>query len=158
MRARTWFVVIFILVILNIALPGGLLPQASAVSDNSSVVSSEAAFWKAHSTSDQDFVRIVNSVVERQVKYVALGTWDVKSPERTMIEKTGDCSEKALLKVAMLTSQGINAQVVYGTMNGITHDTVEVRLGKYVMFINPSEQGVFLKSGNGLHPKEVIIN
>ena len=121
------------------------------------LVEAEAAFWKARSKDDQDFIRIVNSVVERRIKYVTTGGWEVKCPERTLKEQTGDCSEKALLKVAMLTSQGIDAHVVYGIMNGVSHDTVEVRTGKYVKFIDPSEQDAFTKLGDGLHPQEIVI-
>ena len=118
-----------------------------------------AKFWRTRCRSDEEFVRVINKVVEELIDYRQGCGWTVLAPERALRERQGDCSEKALLKVAMLASQGIDCHVVHGIFGGIPHDTVEVHLGHYVTFINQAEEdGKFTKLGDGLDPREVVVS
>ena len=63
------------------------------------------------SRTGDEFVRLVHLYIVRNVKYVSDGSWTVKSPERTLIDLAGDCSEMALLEVSILTRHGIDARI-----------------------------------------------
>lgn len=111
------------------------------------------------SASDSEFVRLVHQYVQRNVKYSSTpSNWQVKSPERTMRDLTGDCSEMALLQAAMLTMHGIDARVIYGSIIGVgLHDSVEVHMNHHITRIDAAEIPVFVKLGDGLHPDEKIV-
>lgn len=116
-----------------------------------------AKFIRDRSKDDADFVRAVNVYVEIRIKYVPNPGWTVKNAARAYQECTGDCSEKAVLKAAMLKSQGISCQVVHGLLGGVPHDTVQVCIGKYRKLVNPMEEDRFTIIGYGLDPQEVIV-
>lgn len=112
----------------------------------------------AASKSDKEFVRLVYLYTMRNIKYTTDGGWSVKSPEKTMQDRTGDCSEYALLEKTMLTMYGIDARIVYGTIPGTgLHDAVEVHLDHYFYRLDDMELPVFVKIGDGLHPDEKIV-
>lgn len=122
------------------------------------IIEDEAAFFRSHCKTDEQFVNVIHRWVERNIKYVTTGRWEVKSPERTFREKTGDCSEKALLKEVMLKSQGIDARYIWGmTGTGKLHATVETHVGHYCRRIDERECPVFSKMGEGLHPQEIVV-
>jgi len=84
--------------------------------------------------------------------------WIVKNPQRSLDDGIGDCSERSLLIVAMLTQYGIDARVIYGTVPGIgLHDTVEIHRNKYISRIDEKDLPTFYKLGDGLHPDEKIV-
>jgi transglutaminase-like putative cysteine protease len=84
--------------------------------------------------------------------------WIVKNPQRSLDDGTGDCSERALLIVAMLGQYGIDARVIYGTVPGIgLHDTVEIHRNKYISRIDAADLPTFFKLGDGMHPDEKIV-
>ena len=120
-----------------------------------------AAKIRGYSWNDDTFVRNVYRYVIRNIRHVNNPGWTVKTPDRAFREKTGDCSERALLIEMMLKSQGIDAHVVHGltvpTTLGLLHDTVEVRVGKYSKMIDACDYPDFVKMGDGLHPRETIV-
>ena len=84
--------------------------------------------------------------------------WAVKTPQRSLDDGTGDCSERALLMVEMLTQYGIDARVIYGTVPGMgLHDTVEIHMNKYISRIDEKDLPTFFKIGDGMHPDEKIV-
>lgn len=124
----------------------------------STPVEDQAMFFRHACRTDEQFVDVVHRWVERNIRYVTTGGWEVKSAERTFREKTGDCSEKALLKEAMLKSQGIDARYIWGvTGTGQLHASVETHVGQYCRRIDERECPVFTKVGDGIHPREVVV-
>lgn len=112
-----------------------------------------------HSISDTDkeFVRLVHLYISKNIEYVSDGGWQVKSPDKTIQDLSGDCSEMALLEVAMLTRHGVDAVIIYGVVPGVgLHDAVEVHLDHYYYRTDAIEQPAFSKIGDGLHPDEKI--
>lgn len=135
------------------------LPDSAVVQyvkgDTTDIVSERL---RSMSKSDRDFVKITHLYIEKNIKWVSDGAWVVKSPEKTMYDLTGDCSERSLLEATMLTMQGIDAHVVYGVLPGMgLHDAVEVHIDHYVYRTDAKEMPSFAKFGDGLHPNEKVI-
>ena len=129
---------------------------AYVVGDTPQIVADR--LYSLSGTADE-FVRTVHLYIVRNVKYVSDGSWMVKSPERTLIDLAGDCSEMALLEVSLLTRHGIDARIIYGMVPSAgLHDAVEVHLNHYVFRTDATEQPVFVKLGDGLHPDEKIVD
>jgi transglutaminase-like putative cysteine protease len=107
--------------------------------------------------SRQQFIRACLDFVLINIEYITTGGWTVQGPQTAMDAGKGDCSERALILAAMLKSQGIDARVVWGKLDGILHDTVELHEDKYPRLANETETGHFVKLGEGLHPDETVI-
>lgn len=103
---------------------------------------------------DWAYVNAVNNYVKDNIRYYTNHGWLVKTPEITLQDKTGDCSEIAVLKTAMLQRHGIDAHVVHGKIPGGLHDTVEIHIGGYRNIIDRWYYPTFEKMGDGLHPSE----
>jgi hypothetical protein len=100
------------------------------------------------------FIERVNNFVNNPAIFTyetVGGDWSVSSPEITWSTRKGDCSEFSLLKAELLKSQGIDARVVYGYLNGILHDEVEIHKDHYFYYLTKEH---FVKMGDGLHPQE----
>jgi len=112
---------------------------------------------RSMSANNEDYIAAVYRYAVTNVRQ-AEGGWTVKSPQRALDEGTGDCSERALLIVEMLTHEGIDARVIYGTIPGVgLHDTVEIHEGKYPSIIDAELAPTFHKIGDGMHPDEKIV-
>lgn len=123
--------------------------------DNVSVVSDRL---HALASNDREFVRLVHLYISRNIRHVSDCGWNVKSPEKTILDLTRDCSEKSLLEVEMLTRHKIDAKVIHGIVPNVgLHDAVEVHLDHYVYRTDAKEQPTFSKIGDGLHPSEQIL-
>ena len=109
--------------------------------------------------SDKEFVMAVyRYAIINVVQPAENQGWIVKNPQRSIDDGTGDCSERALLIVAMLTPHWIDARIIYGTVPGIgLHDTVEIHLNKYISRIDAADLPTFFKLGDGMHPDEKIV-
>jgi hypothetical protein len=109
--------------------------------------------------SDKEFVAAVYRYALINVVQPAENQgWIVKNPQRSLDDGTGDCSERAVLMVEMLTLTGIGAHTIYGTVPGIgLHDTVEIHLNKYISRIDAADLQTFYKLGDGMHPDEKIV-
>ncbi len=104
---------------------------------------------------DDKFITRVQGYVNWRIRYNdSTTTWDVLEPNASWQTRTGDCSERALLMVAMLQPR-VDARVVWGRMpSGILHDSVQVvRNGTVIWKMDP-ELDVM---GVGMHPRERVV-
>jgi len=84
--------------------------------------------------------------------------WAVKSAQRTINDGYGDCSERAQVMHAILSSQGIPSTVIWGDVAGTNkrHEAVEVYYEGKTRIIGNVEG--FQKKGIGLVADERLVD
>ena len=82
----------------------------------------------------------------------------VKSAQHAINDGYGDCSERAQVMHAILSSQGIQSTIIWGEVAGTNkrHAAVEVYYDGRTRIIGDTEG--FRKRGNGLYPNEHLTD
>jgi hypothetical protein len=114
--------------------------------------------WNYSQGNESFYIRVVFWWTNTFIKPDMNSTFAVRSPERTMYERKGDCSEYSLLITQMLNYHGINASVIHGFMlvGGYAHDSVEIHQNNITWIIDKEYHPSFNKIGDGLFQQEWI--
>jgi hypothetical protein len=123
----------------------------------------ESAAWcKMNSHSDAQFFEYVIQEVQAHIKCRDLPGLAVMSPDLAWERGYGDCSERALVMVKMLESQGYKADYVYGLWNKNLHARVRVTVSKwkkvYLDANDPRLKGDWEFHDVGLYPGEYLVS
>jgi hypothetical protein len=86
------------------------------------------------------------------------GTNVIQPPEISYLVGAGDCSERSLLMEKMLTSEGINAHTIWGTVGTDQHQSVEYTINGTTRVIDQEQFPEFRKGGNGIMPTEYVYD
>ena len=151
---RTWRDWALIVILLALLVVWGVTMGAEAATVNET-----ADMLYANNSGEWGYLFAVDRYVNENIEYRRTGTWAVKTAELTLETRSGDCSEMAVLKTAMLVRHGIDAKVIHGDIPGAgLHDTVEVRMGGFKpTWIDRRGYPGFHKRGDGLAPGEYIV-
>jgi hypothetical protein len=124
---------------------------------SSLMIERQAHELRLQSTNDVDFANNVRIWVWNRVstKGNYQNGYMINPPELSYLSGVGDCSERSLLMVKMLQSEGIESHTIYGVVNdGEYHQSVEYTVNGTIRIIDQEQFPSFIKRGNGIQAIE----
>jgi len=117
-------------------------------------------FMDVTGSDPESFVSFVEIWTMDTIKYRVniFDRWAVKSAQRAINDGYGDCSERAQVMHAILSSQGIQSAVIWGEVAGTNerHEAVEVYYEGKTRIIGNVDG--FQKKGTGLVEGERLVD
>jgi hypothetical protein len=150
-----------VLLMNKIVLFAGMLLLGIVAPMNAAMTINETAdMLYVNSSGTWEYIHEVDKFVNENIEYRHDGKWSIKTLDLVWKTRSGDCSEMAILKTAMLIRNGVDAKVIHGYIpGGMLHDTVEIKaMGFPAMWIDRRSYPGFHKTGDGIAPGEFFVD